>query len=333
MTITDAPAETRPAHRLRITRTALVWLLVAPAAIWFVIRAFGLERGRLIQLIAFTPYVAAWSVVPVLVALAARRSGAAAVAALTAFGLGMGVVPRALPDLDAGPRDGVAVRVMTSNVLFGGADPDAVVRLVRENDVAVLAVQELTEPARDALDAAGLGTLLPHREIAAEPGASGSGLYSRHPITDAGSWRTDGGFLQAYATVHVPGAVPVVMESAHPLAPAVPESFPGWRADLRGQRPADPDGTPRILLGDFNATLDHKLLRDLLGTGYRDAAATAGQGLAGTWGPYDGDLIPPVTIDHVLADERIGVRDVSVHGVRSSDHRAIVATLTIPQPS
>jgi endonuclease/exonuclease/phosphatase (EEP) superfamily protein YafD len=330
MTITDAPAATRPAHRRRITTTLLIWLLVAPAAAWFVVRGFGLERDRLIQLIAFTPYVAGWSLIPALVALIARRWGASAVAVLTAFGLGMGVLPRALPDLSKGPSDGVELTVMTSNMLFGGADPASIVRLVRENDVAVLALQELTAEGRDALESAGLARLLPYRSLAPDPGASGSGLWSRHPITEPGTRANDTGFLQSYSTVEVPGASPVIMESAHPLAPAVPASFTGWRSDLEDQPRADPDGTPRILLGDFNATLDHKTLRDLIRSGYRDAADTVGKGLIATWGPYDGDPIPPVTIDHVLADERIGVRDVEVHAVAGSDHRAVIATLIAP---
>jgi endonuclease/exonuclease/phosphatase family metal-dependent hydrolase len=71
-------------------------------------------------------------------------------------------------------------------------------------------------------------------------------------------------------------------------------------------------------------------MRRILGTGYRDAAAAVGQGLAGTWGPYDGDPIPPVTIDHVLVDRRVGVRSVSVHGIPGSDHRAVLAELSLP---
>jgi endonuclease/exonuclease/phosphatase family metal-dependent hydrolase len=37
-----------------------------------------------------------------------------------------------------------------------------------------------------------------------------------------------------------------------------------------------------------------------------------------------------VTIDHVLVDRRIGVRDVQVHGLPRSDHRAVLASLTVP---
>ncbi|MFC7534315.1 endonuclease/exonuclease/phosphatase family protein [Actinoplanes sp. GCM10030250] len=332
MTITDAPTETRPARR-RVVVTVLLWLLVIPAAVWFLGRAFGLERGILVMLVAFTPYVAAWSWIPVLLALIGRRWAAAAVAALVAFGLAVCVLPRALPNLDTGPSAGVELRVMTANLLFSGADPAEIVRLVRENDIAVLAVQEFTPNGESALAAAGLGDLLPYAQLAPEYGASGSGLYSRHPLTDPASRRNDGGFQQAYGTIQPPGAGPVFVESAHPLAPAHPTMLSGWSADLREQPSADPDAAPKILLGDFNATLDHRLLRDLIATGYRDAADTAGQGLIGTWGPYDGDPIPPVTIDHVLVDERIGVRDVSVHGVNRSDHRALIASLTIPAAS
>ncbi|MEV6298558.1 endonuclease/exonuclease/phosphatase family protein [Actinoplanes sp. NPDC051861] len=332
MTITDAPAETRP-HRRRVALTVLLWLLLAPGAIWFLGRAFGVERGVLVMLTAFTPYVALWSVVPFLLALAGRRWAAAAVAGLVAFGFAVCVVPRALPNVHKGPAKGVELHVMTSNMLFGGADPDEIVQLVREHDVAVLALQEFTAEGESALAAAGLGELLPYHQLAPEPGASGSGLYSRYPLTDPGAHRNDGGFQQAFAIIQPPGAGPLFVESAHPLAPAATSMLPGWRADLREQPAADPDATPKILLGDFNATLDHKRLRDLIATGYRDAADTVGEGLVGSWGPYDGDPIPPVTIDHVLVDKRIGVRKVSTHAVTDSDHRSLIASLTVPAAS
>jgi endonuclease/exonuclease/phosphatase family metal-dependent hydrolase len=122
----------------------------------------------------------------------------------------------------------------------------------------------------------------------------------------------------------------VTVESAHPLAPYSLEVLGDWRDDLAAEPRTDPAGTPRILLGDFNATLDHRALRELIKGGYRDAADAAGQGLIGSWGPYDGDPLPPVTIDHVLADRRLGVGAVSVHDIPESDHRAIIATLRVP---
>jgi endonuclease/exonuclease/phosphatase family metal-dependent hydrolase len=252
------------------------------------------------------------------------------VAALAAAALAVCVLPRAVPDHDRGPSAGVPLTVMTANLLFGTADPAAVVELVRDHDVAVLAVQELTPAAREALRAAGLDTLLPYLSAADEAGASGSGLYARFPITAASSRRNGGGFRQAYATVQPPGAGPLLVESAHPRAPSEVSLAKIWRDDLAAEPRPDPDGAPRILLGDFNATLDHAPLRALIAHGYRDAADADGSGLVGTWGPYDGDPIPPVTIDHVLADDRIGVRDVRVYALRDSDHRSLIASLTVP---
>ena len=328
MTITDAPPEKRPAKR-RIVLSVLLWLLVIPGTLWFLGRVFGLERGMLIMLVAGTPYVAAWTLIPLLLALVTRRWPIAAVAGVVALGMAVCVLPRAVPDFDKGPSEGVELRVLTANLLFSGADPEQIVRLVRDNDVAVLAVQEFTPRGEAALREAGIDQLLPYQQLAPEYGASGSGLYSRYPMIDQAARRNDGGFQQAHATIQPPGAAPVYVESVHPLAPAHPTMFSGWSADIREQLPADPDSTPRILLGDFNATLDHKVLRDLIATGYRDAADTVGKGLVPSW-PSRGGSNGLVTIDHVLVDERIGVREVDVHDVTDSDHRAVFASLTVP---
>jgi endonuclease/exonuclease/phosphatase (EEP) superfamily protein YafD len=312
----------------------VIWLLVAPGLLWAILRLGGWDRGILVQLMSFTTYAAAWSWLPVLVALTGRHWLAAAVALVAAAMLTVVMLPRVLPAKS--PAIGVAVQVMTSNLRLGGADPVAVVALVRDYDIAVLAVQEFTPEAETGLKAAGLDQLLPYSSLAAEPGATGSGLYSRYPITGGGAQRNGGGFNQAYGTIQPPGAAPLLVESAHPAAPYSVRALKDWRADLAAEPGAtdlagDEPGTARILLGDFNSTLDHAELRALVARGYRDAASTVGKGLVPTWGLYYGPRhLPPITIDHVLVDERIGVRDVRVHRVPESDHRAVLAWLTVP---
>lgn len=309
--------------------TGLCWVFVLPGVAWAVVRGFGLERGPLVQLLAFTPYVAVWSLAPLVLAFALRRWWPAGVAALAALALVGAVVPRAL-DGGAPAAGGPVVRVLTANLLKGQADPAALVALVRAHRVDLLALQEFTPGTEAELDRLGLAELLPHRQTNPEVGTTGSALYSRFPLTDGGTRRNDGGFSQAYATAQLPDAPPVLVESAHPMSPYALATLPDWRVDLAAQPPATPHGPLRILAGDFNATLDHAPLRALLHTGYVDAADAAGAGLAGTWGPYDGDRIPPVTIDHVLVDRRIGVRAVSVHPLPGSDHRPVLAELTLP---
>src|SRR4051812_33246344 len=101
MASTEASAPpARPKRRRRVV-TLLIWLLLAPGLIWAVIRLGGWERGPLVQLLAFTPYVAAWSWLPLLLALATRRWTASSIALIAVVGLAAAVLPRAIPDRSA----------------------------------------------------------------------------------------------------------------------------------------------------------------------------------------------------------------------------------------
>lgn len=155
-------------------------------------------------------------------------------------------------------------------------------------------------------------------------------LVVRYPLTGGGYRPLPPFFGQAYAVLHVPGAPPVLVESAHPCAPSDPSRLTDWRHDLAVEPPATPRGAVRILLGDFNATLDHAPLQHLLGTGYRDAAATVGNGWDASW-PYDGKPLPGIALDHVLVDPRIAVRATAVHPNPDSDHHALTALLDLPR--
>jgi endonuclease/exonuclease/phosphatase family metal-dependent hydrolase len=317
--------------------TVAVWACAAPFAVWAAVRVGGWERGFIgVALIAFTPYVAAASLIALALALVSRRWWAAGVAAIAAVALAWCVLPRWIAGGDAARAavPGPAAVFMSSNLRAGGADPARVVAIARDRRVDVLAIQELTPEAERALAAAGLADLLPYHVTGPVAGVGGSGLYSRHPITEAGVRENPGGFRQAYATVTVPGARPVVVESMHPAAPADATRAAWLVTDLATAPKATLDGPVRVLIGDFNSTLDHAALRRLLGTGYRDAADAVGAGLTPTW-PYYGPraaVTAKVTIDHVLADTRVGVRDFAVYGVPRTDHRAIVATLVLPGP-
>jgi endonuclease/exonuclease/phosphatase (EEP) superfamily protein YafD len=306
----------------------VVWLLVAPVAVWAAVRTLGLERGSfLIQVTAFTPYVAAVSAMPLVVALLARERWAAVVAGLACLALAFGVLPRAFGNPSAGTSAEARLIVMSVNLRLGQADAASIVDLVRGHDVDVLTLQEFTTAAQEALDAAGLSTVAPFGERRPADGAAGSAVYSREPVTNAGV--TQGYWsYQARAVLH-PGGSAVTVESVHP-PPPVSRAGPGWTQALREQTPAGEPGT-RVLAGDFNATLDHAELRRLVYTGYRDAASAVGAGLVPTW-PYYGPrtpVTPKVTIDHILVSGAIRVGDFVAVTVPGTDHRAIIAALYI----
>ncbi len=324
-----APAATPRRHRWL---TVLLWLLIAPFALWAGARVFGLESGfPTVQLIAFTPYVAAVSLVPLAIALLTKRIWPAVAAAVVAVAFAACVLPRWISDGDAGVAEGPTLRVMSVNMLIGRADPDRIVDLVRSGAVDLLAVQEYTDEGRTALRRAGLDETLPNVVSYPRPGVSGSAVYSRFPLADKGYRRFASDFGQARAGVRVPGAIDVYVESVHPCAPSDRQRSTCWVEDLAAQPAATPGGPVNLLIGDFNATLDHEAFRQVLAKGYHDAADVAGAGLTTSW-PYDDRwFIPGVTLDHVLTDERVGVRNVAVHRIDGTDHKAVFAELVLPK--
>ncbi|MFF5206898.1 endonuclease/exonuclease/phosphatase family protein [Streptosporangium sp. NPDC000396] len=315
-----------PSSRRRRISRALVWVAVAPFTVWAVIRVTGLERGSLAtQAMTATPYVAAASLVPVLLAALARSRAAAAVALVTTAAFGFSVLPRAVGSAETGP--GTPLRVLTLNMLFGHADPGTAMDLVRRLKPDVLSTQELTPGMVGKLDAAGLKELLPYRVLAPEWGARGSGLYARHPLTPLENLFRPIGHNMPAATITLPGAKPVEIIDVHPYPP-LGDHVHEWTAALEALPSAAP-GTIRILAGDFNASLDHAAMRRFLSRGYADSADRTGQGLTPTW-PANQRVPPLITIDHVVVDQRVNVNAVSVHSVPGTDHRAVFADLRLP---
>ena len=313
-------------------RRVLVALFALPWLLWAIARTLALDGGHpLVAAISFTPYVAASAIVPLLVALVARVWAVAAVAALALVALAAAVLPRALdgPQLAGPGAKGRPLVVMSLNMRFGEADARSIVRLVRERDVDVLSLQELTPEAVARLDRAGLRRLLPARVLHPESHARGSGLMARRPLR-AAPGPEPGGPREARATLALAGGGGVGLVAVHPFPPLSPERVRDWQAVMRGLPEPGADGRPQVLAGDFNATLDHRELRRLLDRGYADAADATGDGLRATFRSRSTFLA--ITIDHVLVGPTIRVRRVAAHAVRGTDHRALIAELLLRGP-
>ncbi|MFD0890228.1 endonuclease/exonuclease/phosphatase family protein, partial [Streptosporangium algeriense] len=254
-----------------------------------------------------------------------RRRAATAVALVTTAALGFSVLPRAFAS--AQPSSGAPLRVLTLNMLFGHADPGAVMDLVRRLRPDVLSAQELTPGMVEELDAAGLKDVMSHRVLQTAWSASGSGTFSRYPLTPLENLFRPIGHNMPAAVLNVPGAGDIEIVNVHPFPP-LGSQVHEWSAAFASFPAASPDRL-RIFAGDFNASLDHAAMRRFISRGYADSADLAGQGLVPTW-PVNNRIPPVITIDHVVVDQRIGVREVSVHTVPGTDHRAVFADLSLP---
>ncbi|MES0837146.1 endonuclease/exonuclease/phosphatase family protein [Nocardiopsis tropica] len=339
-----APAAPAARRRRSAAVTVLVALAAAGFAVFAALRGLGLERGwPLVPALAYTPYVLGAALLAATAAGLLRRWVPLAVLVAAAAVLAAAVVPRAIPFGISG-AGGPELRVMSLNALGGGADVAEVVALVRDREVTVLALQEVTPDLLEALSEAGLDDLLPHTVDHSAAGVHGSSVHAALPLTDLGDAAAGtGAFAMPRAGMEVPGySFPVEVVSVHPLPPLAPGTMDGWRDGLRalpGPGDAEPAAADpgnrlhrpglRILAGDFNATLDHAELRRVLDEGYVSAATVHGRGLEPTW-PTGGGL-PGVTIDHVLVDESMGVGAFEVVEVTGSDHRAVLARVTLPE--
>ena len=251
--------------------TVVRWVLilagsaaVVPVVVTLVLRQFDIALPLVVGYVAATPLITFSGLFSVLVLLAARWWPGAAVAGALTVILVLTQVPMYLGS--TGP-DGPAteVTVMTVNLHHGGGDPDGVVRLVRDLDVDVLALEELTPEARLGMAAAGLDDLLPNSVATPEsdsgdPGGSGgnggNGIWSRYPLDALPAPK---GFRRppVAAEMDVDGQT-VFVAAVHPTSP-YPANTTEWSDELgRLAGWLGPVDGPAIVAGDFNATYDHR---------------------------------------------------------------------------
>ncbi|HEX6077493.1 MAG TPA: endonuclease/exonuclease/phosphatase family protein [Micromonosporaceae bacterium] len=315
-----------PRHRLL---TAVLALATLGLVGLLVCRVAGIDSATPVaQLISFLPYAVPAGVLLALLAGFLRRRRTALAALLASAVLTVLLVPRMVGGDAPVVPDGVLLRVMTVNLWHGDATAE-LMALLRAERPDLLSVQEVTPQAATRLERAGITDLLPHAAVRPAPGVAGTALYGRAGFTDARTLHQSSRFDMVRAWyVHKGVALDVVATHPSPPIPGPGGAVAAWHRDLgRLPRAAPDDGVVSLLAGDFNATLDHAALRRLIDSGYVDAADAVGDGLTPTW---QWSVIPPVTIDHVLVEEGIGIRAVRVHDVGRSDHQAVVADLVVP---
>ena len=264
--------------------------------------------GLLVLAAVLTPLlVVPLALVGVAQLLLRRRLLAVVTAALVALNVAW-LVPLYTADQ---PPQGTALTVLNANLYFGEASASALVRQVREHRVDVLATEELTPQAVDALRAAGLEQELPYSELASFDNAAGCGLWSRYPLDSLAPFAAF--FQSPAAVVHAPGG-DVEVHVLHPLPVTLVGGGGGYRADYelltKQVRALDPS-RPIVLAGDFNATVDSQAFRQLMGPTFRDASEVAGSGLQRTWNPVKG-WPALLHLDHVLVNEVVGVSSTAV---------------------
>jgi endonuclease/exonuclease/phosphatase (EEP) superfamily protein YafD len=328
----------------RLLPTALLVALLAPALLLTGLRLMQPTAGWAVRSVSFAPfalplYLAGCTLLVGLVVRAARDRAWPAFAKRLAALVGVGVlvllhVTWLLPwftgqppaEAEGAPR----LRVLTLNVLHDdGATGADVARAVAEARADVVVLQEVTAELWRELGDSGVRrshpatTGLPQQEL------PGTVVLSRLPIGRAEQLDTVGHSLAVPVRL---GERSVELLAAHPRYPRYPNA---WREDHAAIAAAVRRSRPALLVGDFNATYDHVVLRRYRDLGYRSADELRNTGWRPTW-PANGQRtvmgipVPRVVqIDHVMVSRRLTATDVEHLHVPRSDHRAVVAEVTL----
>lgn len=221
------------------------------------------------------------------------------------------------------PAARTALSVTTLNVEFGNTDGESLSRQLAASDV--VALEEATPETVRALSAAGMDQQFPHRAGVGSPGAAGTVIYSRLPMTDLGPGPTD--FQSRLVRVQTAHG-PVLVAAVHPVNPM--SGVGPWVADAtRLQTWLRPHvGEDLVVAGDFNSVDRHVTMRPWFAAGMRDAADSAGAGLPRTW-PVEGTPapFPLIAIDHVLITPRLTATRYEGLRVPDTDHAGVRVTL------
>jgi len=232
-----------------------IWVAVVPIFAWTVVRLFGLERGYpFVAMMAFTPYVAIAGLLVAGVATALRNWSAALVTAVATLCLAALILPRALGTSTAQAAGHETLEVLSANIHHGTADPQALIALVDHYQPDLLSIQELTPSFAAKLRRAGIAERLPNSMLRVHRSASGAGLYSRLPLTPL-PYQTRFFFRMPRARIVLPDGRRLRVVGVHPFPP-LSGRVGVWRRALESL-PSAGTGTPWVLAGDFNATLDH----------------------------------------------------------------------------
>ncbi|MBP2321329.1 endonuclease/exonuclease/phosphatase (EEP) superfamily protein YafD [Kibdelosporangium banguiense] len=325
--MTATTERVRPRPRVK---TWVVVLWVVPSVVFLAfaaLRLLGVTGNRfIIATMALTPYIGVVGLALGVIGLLMRRWIFGGIVLSIAMITSAAVVPRIVTN-DQAKAYGPVLTVMTANLYVGRADASALVSMVQKYNVEVLSLQELSPAMVQDLDRAGIDRVLPYRLFEAEPGASGSGLASKYPLRQT-QIADPATFAQPSAIIDLPGVVDPELMVVHTAPGVEPQWTATWRSELAELPSADFKERPRMLVGDFNATLDHPDLRDVISRGYADAAERRGAGMTPTWPA--GIWPPPVAIDHVLVDARSEVVDYQVFDLPGSDHRAVLTQVNLP---
>lgn len=231
--------------------------------------------------------------------------------------------------------------LVTYNLKAQSSNLDPLIRVIREADADIIALQELGEAVAQRLEAE-LQDLYPHQALhpQPDPAFTGQGLLSRYPITSDDYWLINYGHQRA--EIDLDGQA-LVVYNTHPTPPFVSSNLISRGYVERRQEVIDvlsrianePVDLPLVLAGDLNLTdqsADYWRIAEQLIDTHREI----GWGMGFTFPNFGATklswlFLPPLArIDYVFHNTHLqGVETRILPETGGSDHHPVYVTLAL----
>jgi endonuclease/exonuclease/phosphatase (EEP) superfamily protein YafD len=233
------------------------------------------------------------------------------------------------------------VSLMTYNIFFRNARPDASINKIKSYNPDILVVQELTPGWKISLDGS-IGSRYPYRETTALRGTHGIGVYSKYPILNVELLK-EGNLPYAQLLKLKINNKLVQLINVHLASPAIavehPENFISlFSANYDSRKKQletihshtdniESEFHAQLLIGDLNTTSYEPIYRDIK-KHWVNLYDLAGEG----WGlnfPNSGKIGPVITLDYLFGKGIIQAVKLEVIKGGSSDHLPLAGKIKI----
>ncbi len=316
----SAPTSLRPYGR---GATALTVMLIVGLIGLLWLRMRTPQTPLVIALVGFAPFGLVAAALTVVTAWWSGRRALVAAAVATAVAFTAVVAPHGvIGGCTASTGEG-DVRILTANIETGGAEPEAIAALVAAHQPDIVVLEEVERSILRSLESNAEFSRYSHRSDIAGQTFLSVVVWSRWPIESESIQRFSGAPL-LHTEIATPAGT-ITVSGLHTTSPDLRGFVPAWIEQLATLAALD-TATPRILVGDFNATADHRPFRELLSSGWTDAYDARGCGLDATW---PARVLPFAfyRLDHVLVTDHLQVDSIQVAALPGSDHKPLVVTV------
>lgn len=248
---------------------------------------------------------------------------------------------RPLPDVS---EDQPSLRVMTWNAHFLNKNSDAFFATIATEQPDLVAIQELGIPLAEAISTE-LQERYPFQALYPAKTLAGMGILSRYPFvtTTPPDFSPTSGCNCQPVTIDVAGQT-ITLINAHPWPPKTGLTGGGtFDFDTETQdrifdqllHRIEQAASPLLVVGDLNTMpiqANYRRLNNVL----QDAYLTSGVGPASTFPVARNDQSwlrqPLIRIDYIFYDQAWQAQKSWVDAIDGSDHRYVMAELTLSQP-